>query len=323
LELVPNKAAEEIAQALPGLQSQFARGPDELGLSRVLQLQAAMHWIHASSAPAEEAWQRAAEYARHANDRRQLAEILGWLASAALWGPTPAAEGIRRCKDYLDEIGNHPRGQALILWHMAGLHAMQDQVAMAQATLSRAESHLVILGPTMTATGTQPAAFIAMLAGDPVTAEMHLRSGYESLSRMGEKGFLSITAALLARALVAQGEKRYAEASQLIEISREAAEGEELSAQILGQGLSARILSARGRHAEAVALAASAVALAEQTDLVNQHADALLDLAHVMVTSGRVTEAQAAASEALDIYQRKGNLPGARESLKYLTQHVT
>ena len=87
-----------------------------------------MHWIHARSAAAEEAWQRAAEYARRANDRRQLAEILGWLASAALWGPTPAAEGIRRCEDYLDEIGNHPRGQAVILWHMAGLYAMQDQV---------------------------------------------------------------------------------------------------------------------------------------------------------------------------------------------------
>ena len=147
-----------------------------------------MHWIHARSAAAEEAWQRAAEYARRTNDRRQLAEILGWLASAALWGPTPAAEGIRRCEDYLDEIGNHPRGQTVILQHMAGLYAMQDQVAMAHATLSRAKSHLDILGPTMTAAVTQPAAFIAMLAGDPVTAEMHLRLGYESLSQMGEKG---------------------------------------------------------------------------------------------------------------------------------------
>jgi DNA-binding SARP family transcriptional activator len=320
LELNPNKAAEQIAHALPELRSQFAGDRDELGLCRVLQLQAAMHWIHANSAAAEEAWQRAAEYARRAHDRQRLAELLGWLASAALWGPTPAAEGIRRCEDYLDEIGNHPRGQAVILWHMAGLYAMQNQFEMAQATLNRAKSHLDILGPTMTATGTQPAAFIAMLAGDPVTAEMHLRSGYESLSQMGEKGFLSITAALLARAIVAQGEKRYAEASQLIEISREAAEGEELSAQILGQGLSATILSARGSHAEAAALAASAVALAAQTDLVNQHADALLDLAHVMAMAGRVTEAQAAATEALDLYQGKGNLPGVRESLKYLTQ---
>ena len=52
-----------------------------------------MHWNHGRSAAAEDAWQRAAEYARRANDRSQLTEILGWLASAALWGPTPASEG--------------------------------------------------------------------------------------------------------------------------------------------------------------------------------------------------------------------------------------
>ena len=120
---------------------------------------------------------------------------------------------------------------------------------------------------------------------------------------------------------MAQGEKRYAEASQLIEISQEAAGGEDLSVQILCQGLSARILADRGRHAEAVALASSAVALATQTDLLSQHADALLDLAHVSAMSGRVADAQAAATQALDLYQRKGNLPGARESLEHLTQY--
>ena len=169
---------------------------------------------------------------------------------------------------------------------MAGLYAMQDQIATAHATLSRAKSYLDPLGPTMTATVTQPAAFIAMLAGDPATAEMHLRLGYESLSQMGEKGFLSTTAALLARAIVTQGEKRYAEASQLIEISLDAAAGEDLSAQIICQGLSARILADRGRHAEAMALASSAVALAAQTDLLSQHADALLDLAHAWPRPG-------------------------------------
>jgi tetratricopeptide (TPR) repeat protein len=205
---------------------------------------------------------------------------------------------------------------------MAGLYAMQDQAVMAEATLSRTEIHLDILGPTMTATATQPAAFIAMLAGDPVAAEMHLRHGYESLSQMGEKGFLSITAALLARAIVAQGEKRYDEADDLIQVSQEAAEGEDPSAQILCQGLSARIRAERGRHAEAAELASSAVALAAQTDLVNQHADALLDLAHVLATSGRAAEAQAAAIQALELYQRKGNLPGTREALGYLAQHA-
>jgi DNA-binding SARP family transcriptional activator len=322
LKLAPNMAAAEIVQSLPELRNEFGRDPDEVGLCQTLQLEAAVYWIHGRSAAAEEAWRRAAEYARRANDRRQLTEILGWLASATLWGPTPTTEGIQSCEDYLNEVGNHPRGQALILNHMAGLYAMQDQFETAHATLSRAKSYLDILGPTMTAAVTQPAAFIAMLEGDPATAEMHLRFAYESLSLMGEKDNLATEAALLARAIAAQGQGRYGEASQLIAISQEAAAGEDIVTQILCRGLSARMLADRGRHAQATELASSAVELAAQTDLLSQHADALLDLAHVLAASGRFPEAQAAATQALDLYQRKGNLPGVRESLSYLAQYA-
>jgi tetratricopeptide (TPR) repeat protein len=224
------------------------------------------------------------------------------------------------CEDYLDEVGNHRRGQAVILKHMAGLYAMQDKFEAARATLGRAESYLDILGPTMTAAVTQPAAFIAMLDGDPATAETHLRFAYESLSLMGEKGNLGTAAAELARAIAAQGGQRYDEADQLIVISQEAAAGEDLVTQIIGQGLSARMQADRGRHFEATELASSAVALAAQTDLLSQHADALLDLAHVLAAAGRFPGAHAAATEALDLYQRKGNLPGIRESLGHLFQ---
>jgi hypothetical protein len=178
LKLASNKAAAKIAQALPELRNEFARGPDEVGLCQALQLEAAVYWNYARSAAVEDACERAAEYARRSNDRRQLAEVLGWLASAALWGPTPGAEGIRRGEGYLDEIANHPRGEAVVLLHMAGLYATQDKVEIA------------------------------------------------------------------------------------------------------------------------------------------------LDLAQVLAVSGRVSEAHAAATQALDLYQRKGNLPGARESLRYLTQYV-
>jgi tetratricopeptide (TPR) repeat protein len=304
------------------LRAEFARGPDERGLCQTLRLEAAVDWIHARAAAAEESWRRAAQYARRANDRKQLTEILGWLASAALWGPASASEGIRRCENYLDEVGNHPQGKAVILNHMAGLYAMQDQIETAHATLSRAKSYLDILGPTMTAAITQPAAFVAMLTGDPATAEMHLRLEYESLSLMGEKDNLATTAALLARAIAAQGEARYGEASQLIAISQEAAAGEDLVTQIIDWGLSARMLADRGRYADATELAFSAVALAAQTDLLSQHADALLDLAHVKAASGRYPEAQAAAAQALDLYQHKGNLPGTREALGYLTRYA-
>jgi DNA-binding SARP family transcriptional activator len=321
LKVDPNAAAIQIARVLPGLRCEFERSPDELGLCRTLQLQAALDWSNAKSGAAEDAWRRAAEYARRVNDRRQLTEILGWLASAALWGPTPAPEGIRQCDGYLDEVGNHPSGQAVILLHMAGLYAMQDNVATAHSTLNRARTLLDTLGPTMTAALTEPAAFIAMLAGDPATAETHLRRQYESLDRMGERDLLATTAALLARAIAAQGQNRYDEAIHLITISREAGAGED-AAQIICQGLSARILAHRGHHTEAVELANSAVALAAHTDLISDHADALLDLAQVLAAASRVLEAHAAAVQALDLYQRKGNLPGVREALTYLAQYA-
>ncbi len=321
LKMDQNAASMEITRALPELWRLFGRNQDNLGICRILQLEAALHWNHARSAAAENSWQRAADYARSVKDRRQLTEILSWLASAALWGPTPAPEGIRRCQAYLDEVGNHPIGKAVILHHLAGLYAMQDDVTAAHATLGRAKTLLDTLGPTMTAALTQPAAFIAMLADDPATAEMHLRLEYESFKEMGERRYLATTAVKLARAIVAQGQARYDEATHLIAISREAAAGEDLGAEALGQGLSARILADRGRHSEAVVLARSAAALTAQTDLLSERADILLDLAHVLAAAGRVPDARAAAAQALDLYQRKGNQPGARDSLRYLARY--
>ena len=320
LRMSPDEAEMEIARAFPELRREFEASQDDLGICRTLQLEAALHWNRSRSGPAENAWLRAAGYARKVHDRRQLADIVSWLASAALWGPTPAPEGIRRCKDYLDEIGNHPQGKAEILLNLAGLYAMQDDFAAAQATLDSAKSLLETLGPTMTAIMLQPAALIAMLADDPATAEMYLRLEYDSLSSMGERRFLATTAATLARAIAAQGPGRHDEAIRLIAVSREAAADEDLSAQAFGRGLYARILADRGRYREAEELARSAAALAAQTDFLSDHADILLELSHVLAAAGQVAEAHLAATQALDLYQRKGNLPGARESLRYLAQ---
>jgi class 3 adenylate cyclase/tetratricopeptide (TPR) repeat protein len=320
LEMNPDEAELEIARALPELRREFDASQDDLGICRTLQLEAALHWNHGRSGAAEDAWLRAADYARKVNDRRQLADIVGWLASAALFGPTPAPEGIKRCQDHLDEIGNHPVGKAGILLSMAGLYAMQDDFATAQETLSAEKSLLETLGPTMKAVITQPAALIAMLGGNPASAESYLRLEFDSLCQMGDRRLLATTAATLARAIAAQGPSRYDEAMRLIAMSQEAAAHEDLSAQAIGRGLHARILADRGRYREAEELARSAVAVSAQTDLLSEHADTLLELSHVLAAAGQVFEAHSAATRALELYQRKGNLPGARESLRYITQ---
>jgi class 3 adenylate cyclase/tetratricopeptide (TPR) repeat protein len=322
LKMNPNEAAIEITRALPELRREFEASQDDLGICWTLQLEAALHWDHSRSGAAEDAWRRAVRYARKVNDRWQLADILAWLASVALWGPTPAATGIRRCMDYLDEIGNHPFGKAVILHHLAGLYAMQDDFASAQATLNNAKGLLDSLGPTITAAITQPAALVAMLAGNPATAEKYLRLEYGSLYRMGERRMLATTAVTLARALAAQGPSRYDEAIRLIAMGRETGADEDLSVQAVGQGTLARIFADRGRYAEAEELARAAAALSARTDFLSEHADILLDLAYALAKAGQVAEAHAAAAQALDLYQRKGNLPGARESLQHLARYA-
>jgi hypothetical protein len=48
--------------------------------------------------------------------------------------------------------------------------------------------------------------------------------------------------------------------------------------------------------------------LAAQTDDLNDHAKALADLAEVLELAGRREEAAAALGQALELYERKGNL---------------
>ena len=58
------------------------------------------------------------------------------------------------------------------------------------------------------------------------------------------------------------------------------------------------------------ALAREGVALAADSEYVGLHADVLLDLAEVLRLAGRSEEAEAAAVEAVRLYERKGNVAG-------------
>jgi predicted ATPase len=70
----------------------------------------------------------------------------------------------------------------------------------------------------------------------------------------------------------------------------------------------ARVLARRAEIQSAEALAREALAIAEATDFVNDRADALVDLSHVLEASRRCDDAVAAASEALHLYELKGNV---------------
>jgi hypothetical protein len=93
--------------------------------------------------------------------------------------------------------------------------------------------------------------------------------------------------------------------------SRAIAAHDDLFAQVRWRGAAARSLAGQGRLAEAAKLAAEAVRIAQPTDMLTMHADALLDQAAVASAAARPGDAHAGAQAALELYQAKGNLAGA------------
>ena len=77
---------------------------------------------------------------------------------------------------------------------------------------------------------------------------------------------------------------------------------------MLWRQVQALVQASRGEHVQAEQLAREAVAIGERTDALNFQGAALCDLAEVLQSTGSTDEAAAALAQALDRYERKGNL---------------
>jgi tetratricopeptide (TPR) repeat protein len=126
---------------------------------------------------------------------------------------------------------------------------------------------------------------------------------------LGERGYLSTVAALLAHAVLAQG--RLDDADELIRMSDDAAAEDDLSTQVLVRTARGRILAARGAFDEALPSCREAALLAEETDDVNMRADVSVQLGEVLALAGRRDEAAGVLEDALRLYEGKGNVVSA------------
>jgi tetratricopeptide (TPR) repeat protein len=111
---------------------------------------------------------------------------------------------------------------------------------------------------------------------------------------------------LLAHSLYELG--RYDEADEWAGTSEVLCRSYDVDGQRLWRQVRAKLLARRGERTEGERLAYEAVALAQRGDAINDHADALLDLAEVLeLTEGR-EEAAAQIEQALALYAHKGNI---------------
>jgi len=126
---------------------------------------------------------------------------------------------------------------------------------------------------------------------------------------MGDRAVLADRATALADALLVLG--RESEAERWSVLAEQTGAADDVWTQMGWRGVKAKLLARRGRIAQAEGLAREAAEMAGMTDALNHQAKALLDLAEVLGLAGRTEEAREASDEAVVLYTRKGNTPGA------------
>jgi tetratricopeptide (TPR) repeat protein len=265
-------------------------------------------------AAAEEALRRAIDYARRAGDERTEAQALNLSVGAAFHGPLPVPAAIRRCDQILERPPDQQRVVASAYRALAGLKAMQGDFAEARDLARRDRTILEDLGLRVTAAvSAEIYGLVELLAGDPEAAERELRAGYETLERLGARRSLSNVSPTLAQALFAQG--RDDDALRMTEVAEQVSAPDDRVPQVQWRAARARVLARRGDVEQAERLAREAVAIAEATpEFLVLHADALVDLAHVLVAAGRAGDAASAAAHALELYARKEHAVAERRT---------
>ena len=219
-------------------------------------------------------------------------------------GTTPAPELIT----WLDE--NDPRGgrDHFLRAYRAGALTMLGRFDEARAILAEERAHLAergggILLACITAF---ESVRLELLAGDPAAAREFARTGFRMHEALGDQDHLAESAGMIAHALYALDrlDDAYEWSGRAAELGTTAYPTKEMS----WRRVRAKILARRGEHAEAQRLACEAVAIGEGTDRLDQQGDAYADLAEVFMLSGQTAQAAEALYEALDRYERKGNL---------------
>ncbi len=163
-----------------------------------------------------------------------------------------------------------------------------------------------------------PSVEIELLAGDPAAAAELGQEGCRMLDELGEQSQLSTAAGKLAQALYALD--RLDEADAWAGRAAELGASDDAFTQMLWRQVRAKVLARRGEHAEAERLAREAVAVGEETDMLDAQGDVYADLAEVLLLAGKADEAGAALEQALERYERKGNLVSTQRAQTRLAE---
>jgi predicted ATPase len=295
-------AAERLAALVEQALPVFQAAGDHLALHIAYNALAWVEEFHARMDAAFEAADRAAAHARQAG--HVPPGPIGPRAFGRFYGTTPVSELLA----WLDEPEQRAGRDHWLSAFRAGALAMLGRFAEARAILDETRTDLAERGVKLELAMITVfvSVWVELSADNAAAAAKYGTEACRQLEELGERAFLSTAAATFARTLC--------ELDRLDEADAWAARATELGAsddaetQMLSRQARAKVLARRGEHAAAERLAHEAVAIGAKTDLLNWQGGANADLAEVLLLSGKASEAAAALGQALERYQRKGNL---------------
>jgi tetratricopeptide (TPR) repeat protein len=288
---------------------------DDAGLARAWRTVATAHQMQLQYGAMEAAAERAVEHASAVRDFREHARSLDLVCTALLYGPTPAAVGVRRSELLLTSAKGRPQIEANVLASLGGLRAMLGDFDRARAHVDEAAEVYERLGLFLAGVGlSHVAAFVELLAGRPEHAHRRLRGFYDLLP----DGLRGVHALQLAQVTYQLGD--YDETKRLLDVAEGTARG--LRARLVLRSLQARLEARSGRVAAAVAMARDSGSAARETDALNMRGETQLALAEVLRLAGRDDEAAAAETEALHAFEKKGNLVAMEQMTALLAERV-
>jgi len=278
------------------------RDPD--GLARALRLQAEEHFQAGRGRLCLDLIDQAISAAREAGDaileEHAIERRLQYMVST----PIHCSEVVEAAQEVLGRSAPLGLGfRASVLGYLAVMLAMIGRSDEAHTAL--AEAHAIIVAARLLSSG-QISGAVLRLTGDDAGAERELRAGVAALEGFGEIGQAATSLAQLSQVLLARGAS--GEAMEKAETVETITSPDDVGAVVPARCVRAEVLAERGDLDSALALAASAVELADTTDQPGLRGEALMSYARVLGVRGDREGGVAAARAAEGCFDQKGNL---------------
>jgi tetratricopeptide (TPR) repeat protein len=289
---------------------------DDRGLARASYLLASVALVSGQVVEGLESLERALTFAQHVGDARTIAGCVGDLGYGLVYDATPAPVALER---FAELARTFPDARASVLGPIAFTSAMLDRFDEARRLLDERRDLAEEFGQRWALAQTEWwAGSVETLGGALEAAESHLRVALSISLEMGVRRMAGQIAGNLADVVYELG--RQEEAFAIAEELRTNPPAYDVLARTAWRGVYGKVLASQGKGERAELQVREGLEAAERAGAAMISGRMQMDLAEVLMLSGKKDEAVSAMREAAQWFGAKGSLPSIRMTERALEQ---